>query len=602
MPSFNTSLTNPVDIAIADNATRSSFQSFGNFSTFTWGRIRSISVVLDLNYGAGDDLDFLLIGPDGRNLEFWSDAGGPAAFTATWTIGDTNANLAPDSTTASSGSYRPADYGEMETSSNWSGVPAGLTINHPTPNGSATLTSAFAGTWLDNSSWQLLVRDDTVGNFSGDINSWTLQITYDVVVKPHDFGNSSVVPFSDILWQRSDGTAGIWLMNGFNAESVSGAGPNGWFPYTPGPDWRIKGDGDFNDDGKSDVLWQNLDGTPGIWLMDGFKAVSMGPVGTNPGAGWHIKDTGDFNFDSKSDILWQSSDGSTGIWLMDGLTLAREPGRQQSGPELADQGQRRLQRRRQGRHPVAARNGTAGIWLMDGLNVHRAGRGRHPTRAEPGRSKAPATSTATARPTSCGSTRRHRRDLADERHERARPGPVGTNPDASWQIEGSGDYNGDARSDILWQNSDGQAGIWFMNGLTVLNAGVAGSFNPGPIGRSSGDPLTCAGRAQHLPRLRGRSARSAGKGLQRESLRVCPLPNPPPQAGEGVHRPRSSTPPNKNAHARDHVTLAAHPALAKNGGPGGTRTPDLRFRKPLLYPAELRDRSTALMRRRSAGP
>src|SRR6202008_154641 len=26
------------------------------------------------------------------------------------------------------------------------------------------------------------------------------------------------------------------------------------------------------------------------------------------------------------------------------------------------------------------------------------------------------------------------------------------------------------------------------------------------------------------------------------------------------------------------------------GGPGGSRTPDLRFRKPLLYPAELRDR------------
>jgi hypothetical protein len=32
--------------------------------------------------------------------------------------------------------------------------------------------------------------------------------------------------------------------------------------------------------------------------------------------------------------------------------------------------------------------------------------------------------------------------------------------------------------------------------------------------------------------------------------------------------------------------------MTKNhhGGPGGSRTPDLRFRKPLLYPAELRDR------------
>jgi hypothetical protein len=32
------------------------------------------------------------------------------------------------------------------------------------------------------------------------------------------------------------------------------------------------------------------------------------------------------------------------------------------------------------------------------------------------------------------------------------------------------------------------------------------------------------------------------------------------------------------------------PAVRKDGGPGKTRTCDLRFRKPLLYPAELRDR------------
>ena len=29
------------------------------------------------------------------------------------------------------------------------------------------------------------------------------------------------------------------------------------------------------------------------------------------------------------------------------------------------------------------------------------------------------------------------------------------------------------------------------------------------------------------------------------------------------------------------------------GGPGGIRTPDLRFRKPLLYPAELRNLTTS---------
>src|ERR1700759_4941673 len=40
-----------------------------------------------------------------------------------------------------------------------------------------------------------------------------------------------------------------------------------------------------------------------------------------------------------------------------------------------------------------------------------------------------------------------------------------------------------------------------------------------------------------------------------------------------------------------------------DGGPGKTRTCDLRFRKPLLYPAELRDRAcSTLDNGRSVGP
>jgi hypothetical protein len=56
---------------------------------------------------------------------------------------------------------------------------------------------------------------------------------------------------------------------------------------------------------------------------------------------------------------------------------------------------------------------------------------------------------------------------------------VGKNPGSSWQILGAGDYNGDGKSDILWQNDNGQASIWLMNGTNPTFEGLVGT-NPGP--------------------------------------------------------------------------------------------------------------------------
>ena len=39
-----------------------------------------------------------------------------------------------------------------------------------------------------------------------------------------------------------------------------------------------------------------------------------------------------------------------------------------------------------------------------------------------------------------------------------------------WNIVGTGDYNGDGKSDLLWRDNLGNTAMWFMNGVTVSSS------------------------------------------------------------------------------------------------------------------------------------
>jgi endoglucanase len=54
------------------------------------------------------------------------------------------------------------------------------------------------------------------------------------------------------------------------------------------------------------------------------------------------------------------------------------------------------------------------------------------------------------------------------------------NPGPTWHVKASADFDGDGKADILWQGNDGTAAMWLMDGPNATFVGAAGPFNPGP--------------------------------------------------------------------------------------------------------------------------
>ena len=156
--------------------------------------------------------------------------------------------------------------------------------------------------------------------------------------------------------------------------------------------------------------WTTIAQLDGVHTGDGVKVIfdASQPAATLTAPA--LVPTHNFNGDGKSDILWQNDNGTPAIWLMDGTEpRSRGAGGSQSGADLARRGRRRLQRRRQVRHPVAERQRHAGD-LADGWHrPSRRSRAGSQSGADLACRRTPATSTATASPTSCGRTTTGRR-------------------------------------------------------------------------------------------------------------------------------------------------------------------------------------------------
>jgi hypothetical protein len=225
----------------------------------------------------------------------------------------------------------------------------------------------------------------------------------------------NLLPGPSIFWQNSStGERQIWLMNGTTHTSTASLG----FVATS---WNIVALGDFNGDGKKDIVWQNSSsGQVAVWTMNGATRLGSYAIGS-AAPPWQVATASDFNGDGKSDIVLQNvATGERSIWLMNGLsrasivTLGALPTQWKiigSGDFDGDAKPDLLLWNTQ--------TAQVAVWLMNGIT--------------------PSGTVA------------------------LRAGGVG------WSLVGTSDLNGDGNIDILWQNqSNGQRAAWLMNRTTFL--------------------------------------------------------------------------------------------------------------------------------------
>ena len=261
------------------------------------------------------------------------------------------------------------------------------------------------------------------GSFTGNGANLNMNISSNWhIVGTGDFNGDGRV---DVLWRADDGRVTDWLAQ--SNGSFPGAGAN--FTSVVSTNWHVAGTGDFNGDGIDDILWRADDGTVTDWLgqSNGTFAGNGANFSTNISSNWHIVGTGDFNGDGRVDILWQADDGTVTEWL----------GQQNGG--FAGNGANFSTNISSNWHVIGtgdfngdgktdilwrADDGTVTDWLGQS-NGAFSGNGSN----------------------------------------------FSTNISSDWHIAGIGDFNGDGMADILWRNTDGTITEW----LGQSNGGFAGN-------------------------------------------------------------------------------------------------------------------------------
>lgn len=130
----------------------------------------------------------------------------------------------------------------------------------------------------------------------------------------------------DVVWRNTlTGAVSIWLLEGNNALGHFLRRPESGTVGFAGAEWTLAGIGDVNGDGRADLIWRRTDGWVNIWLMSGVTRLPASGAVAQAGLAWQIVAVEDFDGDGKADILWQSSAGAHLLWSLNGTTITGSP-------------------------------------------------------------------------------------------------------------------------------------------------------------------------------------------------------------------------------------------------------------------------------------
>ena len=112
----------------------------------------------------------------------------------------------------------------------------------------------------------------------------------------------------DVLLRRDDGQWAYYAMNGRNRIQAE----SGWAGLPRDRDWRLAGMGDFDGDGRADVLLRHVRGAWRLYAMDGPQPAQEGPgsPGFTRHTVWRVAGVGDFDGDGADDVLMRNHRGA----------------------------------------------------------------------------------------------------------------------------------------------------------------------------------------------------------------------------------------------------------------------------------------------------